>query len=71
MDSRLSSAMCVVLGAACLALGFFGKDLRSDVEMPMTEAEKVDRTPPSRTARAFYVLFSACLLVYGLLTFSR
>jgi hypothetical protein len=71
MDSRLSSAMCVVLGAACLAWGFFGKDLRNDVEIPMTEGEKADRKPPSRTARAFYILFAVGLLAYGLLTFSR
>ena len=63
--------MCLVLGAACMVWGFFGKDLRNDVEMPMTEEEKADRTPPSRTARALYILFAAGLLVYGLLTFPR
>jgi hypothetical protein len=63
--------MFLVFGAACMVWGFFGKDLRNDVEMPMTEEEKTDKTPPSRTTRAFYILFAAGLFVYGLLTFHR
>jgi hypothetical protein len=66
MSSRLLWAALLVGGVAIVVNGFFGRDLRNDVEMPMTEEERADKTPPSKTARIFYILFGGGLFIYGL-----
>ena len=71
MDSKLQGAMFIVLGLGCMFWGFFGNDLRNDVDIPMTEAERADRTPPTKLSRAIYILFSVGLFIYGLLSYRR
>ena len=65
MSERLLSATLLIGGAAIVLNGLFGRDLRNDVEMPMTEAELADKTPPSKTARTMYIFFGLVLVIYG------
>lgn len=71
MSSRILLATLLVGGAAIVVNGFFGRDLRNDVEMPMTEEERADKTPPSKAARVFYILFGGGLVIYGLVGLIR
>jgi hypothetical protein len=66
MSTRVVSAILLVVGAAVVINGFFGRDLRNDVEMPMTAEERADKTPPTKVTRVFYILFGGGLFVYGL-----
>ena len=67
MSSRLLSATLLVVGAAVVINGFIGRDLRNDVEMPMTTEERADKTPPSTVARLIAVLFGLSLFIWGLI----
>lgn len=67
MSSRLLWASALVIGAAVIINGLFGRDLRNEVEMPMTEEERADKTPPTFASRFVYVLFGAGLFIYGLI----
>jgi hypothetical protein len=71
MSSRWGWATALVIGAAVIINGFFGRDLRNDVEMPMTEEERADKTPPTLASRLIYVLFGAALFIYGLIHILR
>jgi hypothetical protein len=71
MSARVVDAILLVVGAAVVINGFFGRDLRSDVEMPMTAEERADKTPPSKMARIFYILFGGGLFVYGVVQILR
>jgi hypothetical protein len=66
MSGRLLNAFLLVGGAAIVLNGLFGRDLRNDVEMPMTDEELADKTPPTKTARIIYIIFGGGLFVYGL-----
>jgi hypothetical protein len=68
MSSRLLSATLLVGGAAVVINGFIGRDLRNDVEMPMTMEERADKTPPSTVARLIAVLFGLSLFIWGLIS---
>jgi hypothetical protein len=67
VSSRLLSATLLVGGAAVVINGFIGRDLRSDVEMPLTEEERADKTPPSKVARLIAILFGLSLFIWGLI----
>jgi hypothetical protein len=67
MSSRLAWAILLVGGAAVFINGFIGRDLRSDVEMPLTEEEQADETPPSTVARLIAILFGLSLFIWGLI----
>jgi hypothetical protein len=67
VSSRLLPATLLVGGAAVVINGFFGRDLRSDVEMPMTKKEQADKTSPSIPARFIYILFGLSLFIWGLI----
>lgn len=71
MSEKVVSAILLVVGAAVVINGFFGRDLRNDVEMPMTEEERADKTPPTKGARIVYILFGGGLFVYGLIQIVR
>jgi hypothetical protein len=71
MSSKLLWAWALVIGAAVIINGFFGRDLRNDVEMPMTEEERADKTPPTLASRFIYVLCGAGLFIYGLIHILR
>jgi hypothetical protein len=71
MSSRWGWATALVGGAAVIINGLFGRDLRNDVEMPMTEEEQEDKTPPTLASRLIYVLFGAGLFIYGLIHMLR
>ena len=71
MSPKLLHALALVIGAAVILNGFLGRDLRNDVDMPMTEKEKADKTPPTKGARAVYILFGSGLFAYGLVQLLR
>ena len=68
---RVSNVMALVGGIAIIINGVFGRDLRNDVEMPMSATELKDKHPPTKTARAAYILFGALLSSYGAFTFGE
>jgi hypothetical protein len=67
MNSRLPWAIELVGGAAVVVHGFIGRDLWNYVEMPMTEEEQADRTPPSTAAKCICILFGLSLSIWGFL----
>jgi hypothetical protein len=66
MSARFLDAWLLIIGGAGLVAGFFARDLRNDVEMPMTDEELANKTPPTKLARTIYTLFCGGLFVYGL-----
>ncbi len=66
MNSRLVNAILVVVGAAVIVNGIFGRYLYNDAEMAMTKAELVNLKKPSRIIRSVYVFAGAAMVIYGL-----
>jgi hypothetical protein len=65
ISSRLLSATLLVGGASVVINGFIGRDLRNDLEMPLTEEERADKTPPSTVARLIAIVFGLSLFIWG------
>lgn len=71
MSSKFLDAWGLVIGAAVILNGFFSRSLWNDVEMPMTEERRPDKTPPTKLDRAIYILFGGGLFAYGLVQLLR
>jgi len=71
VNTRLEDATLLVVGLACFVYGFFGRDLRGEVEMPMTDEERADSRPTKLWARVLYILFASCMVLWAFYDLQR
>jgi len=56
----------LVFGLVCFIYGFFGRNLRNEVEMPMTEEQRANQTAPTLFARILYIVFAGAMFLWAL-----